>query len=114
MRCYPIFKKTIVENDEGCFEVWAEKMFCYNRYRFFARQVSFKVIGQNYNLNSHLEYFTYCDLNSMHSNSTGPIKTITIPLQRHYLNYEGLIKNAKWEFEMFKRKLMLNKMKVGV
>lgn len=104
---YKITPITVIENDSGTYEVWCEKQFCFNFYKFFGIQVSIKANGKHYYINKKIEDFSFFLPSKPGAFPEKPLNKHETHLNRFYKGCIGKTTKYKREFEEFKQEIIL-------
>lgn len=108
MKTIEVIKPTTIENESGTYKVWAEKIFCNNRYVFKAKQISVKANGEHHSIEPSFPRLRYCELceppiaaNCSHAVNPLSIKTYEVELNQYREWYIGKITELKCRFGHF-------------
>ena len=93
--------QSTIENDSGQYEVWVEKRFCHDEYRFCAKQISVKVNGEHYHINSRLGSFRYAMMEPFSMACNSDFSEYEIRLNEFSGRYAGKITELKRRYGRF-------------
>ena len=93
--------QSTIENDTGAYNVWIEKRFCHDEYRFYAKHISVKVNGEHYHIDSMLDSFRYAVMGPVSLTCDSDFTEYEIRLNEFGGGYVGKITELKRRLQGF-------------